>query len=103
MRLIDAFVESLEAVLHVKRTLMSLKNVWSKAPPGGADSDMSEYLTRVCRTQIIRIRFLHCNRQAGFLSTTIRIKRSSVFELNMAKSLEGLHSYRRNCVGDGMC
>ncbi|MCJ1248407.1 hypothetical protein MMC30_005624 [Trapelia coarctata] len=47
MRIIDGFVENLESVLGVSKTELRLKDVWAKAPPDGADKDMSEYLEKV--------------------------------------------------------
>ena len=48
MKIIESFVENLEAVLGIKRTEISIQDKWSQCPPEGVNErDMTVYLEKV--------------------------------------------------------
>ena len=102
-RLIDTFVECLESALQVKRTEISLAELWKGDSPDGPEhTDIAEYLKLVRCWLVNHARpLLSLGRLEAILITEIHITTWLASEINTRKNMGNLLSSIRLCAGSG--
>jgi hypothetical protein len=100
--LVEGFVVDLEKTHGVKRTEVSIKDLWKKKTPKEADSsDIEEYLKDVREEfWISRVELMSCRLESP-RSAMVCMRNSRTFVTHIARSIPKSPMSTRLCAGDG--